>query len=285
MSSFEQLQDFVGREQSTWDGLAPFPARALAAMLDHTQLPQSGDALPPLWHWLYFLDPAAAGATGDDGHRRTGEFLPPAPLPRRMWAAGAVEIARPLRLGRTAERISRIASIDVKRGKSGQLVFVNVQHELRQDDMFCLRELQTLVYRERSPGPEPLGPGQAAATEADWSRSFEPSAVQLFRFSALAYNGHRIHYDRAYATGVEHYPGLVVQAPLLVVLLLDLLPPELAASVRDLRFRALRPSFDLGTLSLRGKREHGEIALWSADHENYIGMQAQATLADARGLP
>jgi 3-methylfumaryl-CoA hydratase len=202
-----------------------------------------------------------------------------------MWAAGAIELVRPLRLGRAAEKISRIASIDVKRGKSGQLVFVNVDHELRQDEVSCLRERQTLVYRELPQNPEPLGPGEAAATSADWSRSFEPAAVQLFRFSALTYNGHRIHYDRAYATAVEHYPGLVVHGPLLVVLLLDLLPPELAASARNLRFRAVRPSFDLGPVSLRGKRERDEIALWSADHENYVGMQAQLTLADARGIP
>jgi len=284
MSGFERLEEWVGREQRTRDGLAPFPARALAAMLDHAQLPQSGDALPPLWHWLYFLDAVTANATGADGHAGTGGFLPPAPLPRRMWAAGSLELNRPLRLGRAADKISRIASIDVKSGKSGQLVFVHVDHELRQDEISCLRERQTLVYRDLPPGPRPLGSGEAAATVADWSRSFEPSAVQLFRFSALTYNGHRIHYDRPYATGVEHYPGLVVHAPLLVILLLDLLPPELAASARSLRFRAVRPSFDIGPVSLRGKREHNEIALWSADHENFVGMQAQLSLTDTRGI-
>lgn len=285
MNSLEDLKGWVGREQRVHDALIPFPARALAAMLDHAHLPEEGDMLPPVWHWLYFLDAAAGRDTGADGHLRRGNLLPPVPLPRRMWAAGAIEVDRPLRIGRVAERLSRIASVDIKKGKSGLLVFVHVDHELLQDGASCVRERQTLVYRDLPQAPAALGPGEVAASAADWSRSFEPAAVQLFRFSALTYNGHRIHYDRAYAMGVEHYPGLVVHGPLLMVLLLDLLPPELGASTRQLRFRAVRPSFDLGALQLRGKRAHNEIALWSADHENFLGMQAQLVLDDPQSAP
>jgi 3-methylfumaryl-CoA hydratase len=275
------LQLWVGRQSVAADPMTPFGARAFAALLDRAPVARNGDALPLAWHWLYFLEAPSMAATGVDGHPQTGDFLPPVPLPRRMWAAGAVAIERPLRLGEQAERRSTIVAIDAKNGKSGPLVFVTLEHCVTQGGSVCVREEQTLVYREGAQHPAPLPPGESAQVAAEWSRSFVPSAVMLFRFSALTYNAHRIHYDREYATEVEFYPSLVVHGPLLLLQLLDLVErgdsPTPLASVR---FRAVRPSFVDAPLHLRAWRDRDSIALCSADGDNFIGMSAVARERD-----
>lgn len=277
----DYLRGWVGREQRVTDSLPLFPARALAAALDNASLPNSGDALPPTWHWLYFLDTPTAAGTGSDGHPRKGGFLPPVPLPRRMWAAGALDISQPLRLGIPAEKISTVRSIELKEGKSGALVFVNLEHRVYQDGKLCISEDQNLVYRALPTGPAPLPAGEPAPVEADWSRALQPDPVLLFRFSALTYNGHRIHYDRDYAMREEFYPGLVVHGPLLATLLADLvLREQPAAKISQFRFRAVRPAFDMNPLRLQGQRDGITIRLCSVDHENYIGMSATAVLRD-----
>jgi 3-methylfumaryl-CoA hydratase len=273
------LQPWIGRQVIAEDAMNPFGARALAALLDHARAPDPGDALPLAWHWLYFLDAPSTVATGPDGHPRTGHFLPPIPLPRRMWAAGALELDRPLRLGRPAQRRSTIVAIDAKHGKTGPLVFVTLQHAITQEGAVCIREQQTLVYRAAAQASSAMPPGEPAGIGADWSRTVVPSSVLLFRFSALTYNAHRIHYDREYATGVEAYPGLVVHGPLLVIQLLDLVehgtaPTRLAA----VRFRAVRPSFVDAPVHLRARREADSIVLWSADEQNQVGMSAVAAV-------
>lgn len=279
----EYLQTWVGREQRTVDALPVFPARALAAALDHTHLPEAGDALPPGWHWLYFLETPSAAATGGDGHPRKGGFLPPVPLPRRMWAAGALDIKQPLRLGIPAEKNSTVRSVQMKTGKSGTLIFVTLEHRLLQKDQLCITEEQNLVYREAPCGPVPLPTGEPAPMSADWSRTLQPDPVQLFRYSALTYNGHRIHYDRDYAVREEFYPGLVVHGPLLATLLLDLVARENPSQrVASFRFRAQRPTFDFNPLHLCGKRDGATVHLWSADADNLIGMSATAKLGDSQ---
>lgn len=278
----EHLKTWVGREQRHRTILSPFPAQALAAVLDHERPPQTGEALPPSWHWLYFLETPTSAGTGDDGHPRKGGFLPPVPLPRRMWAAGSVDIAKPLRLGLPAEKHSTIRSVELKGGKTGALVFVGLEHHLHQDGELCIREEQTLVYRSMPNGPAALPAGESAAMPADWTRTIEPDPVLLFRFSALTYNGHRIHYDRDYATREEFYPGLVVHAPLLVTLLLDLaLEKGAGIPLVRFRFRAVRPTFDSGPVRLCGRHEGREVTLWSADHENCVGISATAVRGDA----
>jgi 3-methylfumaryl-CoA hydratase len=275
------LQAWVGREQQSTDPLTPFPARALAAALDHGRLPNMGDPLPPSWHWLYFLDSPSTAGTGVDGHPHKGGFLPPVPLSRRMWAAGSIDVRRPLRLGKTAERRSTIRSIEYKSGKSGELVFVTVDHRVHQQSELCIREEQTLVYRAKPAERTPLPHGEEAPTAADWSRVFEPDPVLLFRYSALTYNSHRIHYDRKYAVHEELYPALVVHAPLLVTLLLDLvLQQYVGLPVMGIRFRALRPTFDSAPVRLAARRTDRRVALWSADSENYVGLSATAELGE-----
>jgi 3-methylfumaryl-CoA hydratase len=277
----DYLRAWVGREQRVAEILSPFPARAIAAMLDHSTLPDVGDPLAPSWHWLYFLDTPTTASTDTDGHPRKGEFLPPVPLPRRMWAAGSLDIVQPLRLGLLAEKCSTIRSVELKSGKTGALVFVGIDHQIRQNDLICVREEQTLVYRamphERTAPPQ----GGAGPMDADWSQIFEPNPVLLFRFSALTFNAHRIHYDRDYATREEFYPGLVVHAPLLATLLLDLVSHQNPGMpLSQFRFRAVHPTFDLGSVRLHGKREGNHVTLWSADHQNCVGMRASAILEE-----
>lgn len=276
----DHLRQWVGRERTTVDDLHPFPAQALANALDHSAPMTAGGVLPPSWQWLYFLDTPSASVTGRDGHPKLGEFLPPAPLPRRMWAAGAMQIERPLRLGTPATRRSVIRSVDAKSGKSGSLVFVTLDHEISQDGLLCLGEEQNLVYREMPSAPAPLPPGEAAPSDADWSRIVTPDPVLLFRYSALTYNSHRIHYDRHYAVDREFYPALVVHGPLLATLLLNLAKTNLdGASITAFQFRAVRPTFDTHPFTVNGKRDGQHLKLWSADHEGNLCVSATASLA------
>lgn len=276
----DKLRQWIGREQIAQDTLDPFPARALSAALDHAEPSVAGDALPAGWQWLYFLETARASATGSDGHPKLGGFLPPVSLPRRMWATGSMEVLQPLKLGQAATRTSKIKSVDAKSGKSGALVFVTLEHQLSQDGELCIREEQNLVYREMASDPAPLPPGEAAPGDVDWSRDITPDPVLLFRYSALTFNGHRIHYDRPYAMAQEFYPGLVVHGPLQATLLLDLLHQQLPdATLASFRFRAMRPAFDGAPLKLCGKRDGDSVKLWTADPDGFICMNATARLA------
>ena len=270
------LQQWVGRRESREQHLDPFPARALAGLLDRADPPGEGDALPLPWHWLYFLDAPSRAGTGADGHPKRGGFLPPVPLPRRMWAAGELSVQTPLRLGRAARKTSTVRSVELKQGKAGALVFVTVAHELEQGGRACLSELQHIVYREAPSAPAPLPSGETGPANAAWQSALTPDAVMLFRYSALSYNGHRIHYDRDYATREEFYPGLVVHGPLLATLLLELAARERPeAQPRHFSFRAMRPAFDGEPLRLHGQPEGAGAALWTTDAQGHIGMSAQ----------
>lgn len=277
------LNAWVGRGETAHDVAHATPALALAATLDHAPSAWPvGRALPPLWHWLYFLPLHRQSAIDVDGHPRRGGFLPPVPLPRRMWAGSQFRFHAPLRIGDALRRVSTIESISDKDGRSGRLVFVKVRHQVFRDDRTeaALTEFHDIVYRE-SPAP-----GAAAATvqpgpaEALWQHTLVPDAVLLFRFSALTFNGHRIHYDRPYATGAEGYPGLIVHGPLIATLLLDALHQEVPeAQVRGFAFKALRPSFDGQPLRLCGTpaADGRSLHLWAGDEIGSLAMDAHVT--------
>lgn len=275
----DHLRTWVGRERVRRDPLAPFPAQALAAVLNREVLPECGEALPPAWQWLYFHEPVRQRDLGDDGHPRTGDFLPPVPLPRRMWASGEFSVARPLRLGEPAERRSRVAAVDLKQGASGALVFVTLEHHTEQGGRHCLAERQYLVYRDMPTGPAVPPTGETAEAQAAFRVPLAADPVLLLRYSALTYNAHRIHYDRDYATWEERYPALVVHGPLLATLLAEqaaLRAP--GQSVGRFRFRALRPAFDIDQLQLCGRRDGNELALWVENQDGFPTMTATATL-------
>ncbi len=274
------LRTWVGREQASEQVIDPFPARAQAGLLDHPHAPAAGDPLPLPWHWLYFLETPARAQLGPDGHPQRGGFLPPVPLPRRMWAAGRMQAHAPLVIGRPARKVSTVRRVDLKEGKSGPLIFVTVDHDLSQDGRLCVHEEQDIVYREAPAGPAPLPPGEPAPAQSAWERALQADPVLLFRYSALTYNGHRIHYDHEYAREVEFYPGLVVHGPLLAAWLLDLLHAHRpGARVTAFSFRALRPAFDGATLALCGAPTAQGADLWTRDEAGFIGMRASATLA------
>lgn len=273
----DHLREWVGRRQEAEQRIDPFPAQALAGLLDRAQAPSVGDPLPLPWHWLYFLETPARAAIGVDGHPGRGGFLPPVPLPRRMWASGEIDIEAPLRIGDDACKVSTVRSVELKQGQSGPLVFVTVEHVLSQKGRTCLKELQHIVYREAPTVAAALPPGASAKDAATWRSDWTADAATLFRYSALTYNGHRIHYDRDYATQQEHYPALVVQAPLLATLLLDLAQRAAPASrIVRFDFRAQRPAFDTDALTLNGvPGEDGRGArLWTADGQGALGMSA-----------
>ncbi|MCY1262344.1 Mesaconyl-C(4)-CoA hydratase [compost metagenome] len=273
------LRSWVGKECVRQDPLTPFPARALAAALDREILPEAGDPLPPAWQWLYFHETVRQRDLGEDGHPRTGDFLPPVPLPRRMWASGEFFCERPLLLGEPAERRSVVSSVELKQGASGALVFVGVEHHIQQGGRRCLFERQQLVYRAVPSGPAPLPAGETASGEADFRVPFRPAPLLLFRYSALTYNGHRIHYDRDYATTCEHYPALVVHGPLLATLLAEQVVRQVPQQAIDsFRFRAMRPAFDSDRLQLCGRRSGSSLELWTENQEGFVTMQATATL-------
>ena len=286
-AALAHLQTWQGKSETLHDSITAVPLAALSATLDRDDpAPAPGTAVPPLWHWLYFLPHARASEIGPDGHPRRGGFLPPVPLPRRMWAGGRLswEASNPLRVGQQVQRQSTIESVKHKAGRTGELLFVLVRHRLSNADGLSLTEEHDIVYRsaaqpgEAAPAPQrPRLDGQAA-----WSRTIVPDAVLLFRYSALTFNGHRIHYDRKYVTEVEGYPGLIVHGPLIATLLLDLLRRQLPqAPVARFEFRAVRPTFDLHPFSVHGRPspDGKTVELWAQDHEGWLTMQGTATLA------
>lgn len=278
----EHLQQWVGKSMEMHDDISLFQCRALAAALNNLTLPEKGDALPPFWEWMYFLTTPAGVETGPDGHPDKGGFLPPVPLPRRMWAAGEASYEKPLLIGEPAHRVSTIDSVELKEGSTGTLVFVNVRHDIYQNEDLCISQTQNIVYREASASKEfVLPPGKPAPTAAAFSDTITPDPVLLFRYSALTYNGHRIHYDRSYTTEVEGYPALLVHGPLLTTLLLELPRKHLAGRrIKQFSFRAMRPTFDSHDFSVAGVAEGNDLKLWSADFENFLCMSIEATLAD-----
>jgi 3-methylfumaryl-CoA hydratase len=276
------LQQWVGKTETLQDTIAPGLAAALAATLDR-DAPAAGDGLPPLWHWIYFWSVAPQSGLGPDGHPRRGGFLPPVPLPRRMWAGGRLAFTAPLTIGEAATRSSRIASVEAKSGASGQLAFVTVRHEIAQQGRIALTEEHDIVYRDLPPPGAPQPAGKPAPSDAAFSRDIVPDAVLLFRYSALTFNGHRIHYDRSYVTGVEGYPGLIVHGPLIATLLLDLLHRNLPdARVESFAFRAVGPLFDIDPFRVCGKpgADGKTIALWAQNHRGELAMQAEAKIAN-----
>jgi 3-methylfumaryl-CoA hydratase len=278
------LHAWIGRREILHDTVTAAPLVGLTATLDRpAETFATGTPLPPLWHWLLFLPMHRQSEIGPDGHARRGGFLPPVPLPRRMWAGSQFEFRSPVRVGDTIARTSTIENLTTKEGRTGKLVFVKVRHELRCNDQEepAIVEFHDIVYRDAK-GPNDMEPPpQAAAQGAPWQREIVPDAVLLFRYSALTFNGHRIHYDRRYVTEVEGYPGLIVHGPLIATLLMDLLRRHLpAADVATFRFKAVRPTFDLHPFRVNGAMQADDkaVKLWAQDHEGWLTMDAVATL-------
>lgn len=259
MSEFE---DWIGRSISVTDVLEPARSNALDVALGGEGAGRAGDALPLLHHWLYFWDVKPPQGLGVDGHPAKGGFLPPVPLPRRMWAGGRVSFVKPLLLGQTVTKTSTIIAIKEKTGSTGRLVFVTVRHDLDAGDGVAVSEEQDLVYREPASAMLPA-PAAAPAPDALWREEVNPDSVLLFRYSALTMNGHRIHYDRSYAMEEEAYPGLVVHGPLQATLLVLLAARHLDAPVTGFDFRGQQPAFDGVPLHVCGQATEDGAEVWT----------------------
>ena len=274
------LARWIGRSETREDLVAAAPLAGLSALLDRDDpAPRQGDAIAPLAHWLYFLPTDRQSDLGRDGHARRGGFLPPVPLPRRMWAGSRIEFLRPLHVGARVERRSIIRDVSRKEGRSGTLVFVTVRHEISDANGLALTDEHDIVYRGE--GGAAAAPVAAPAGEA-WRREVRPDPVLLFRYSALTFNSHRIHYDSLYATGIEGYPGLVVHGPLIATLLVDLLRRNRpGAQLLRYSFRAMRPLFDTAAFTVCGLPDEAarRAHLWTRDAQGAITMEASAQWA------
>jgi 3-methylfumaryl-CoA hydratase len=276
------LRQWVGRTRTDRDELGVRHARLMAATLG---LPAAalaeGTRLPPLWHWLYFLEGLPPDELGRDGHPARGGFLPPVPLANRMWAGGRVRFLAPLRLGMTVDKRSTVTAVEHKLGRSGgDLVFVTVRHELEAAGEPLLTEEHDIVYRD----PAPAGrPARAAAVPAppaapERSKPFVPDSTLLFRYSALTFNGHRIHYDADYCREVEGYAGLVVHGPLSATLLAGFAEEVAGRELRAFSYRGRRPAV-LGTpLTLNAAARADHLAAWTALPDGGVSMAAEAWL-------
>ena len=270
--------DWIGRSETREDTITAAPLAALSALLDRDDPPpRDGDAAPPLAHWLYFLPVYRQSQAGPDGHAIKGGFLPPVDLPRRMWAGSRLEFLRPLRVGSSVRRVSTIRDVAEKQGRSGRLVFVTVRHEVSDAGGLVLSDEHDIVFRGESalaatPVPAPAG--------EKWRREIQPDPVLLFRYSAVTFNSHRIHYDHPYVTRVEGYPGLVVHGPLIATLLVDLLRRNVPEAIlKTYAFRAVRPLYDTASFSTCGLPDPGArgAKLWTRDGEGAVTMEATAT--------
>lgn len=277
-------------EAETSDAISAPTVAALHDLLDAAgAAPGRGDALPPLWHWLAFRPVVPQRELGRDGHPRLGLLDPSGAPLRRMWASGAIALSGNLPVAAVLRRTSRVASAERKSGRSGEITFVQVVHHIEAGSAGTLDEQQLLAYRAPAAPTgapaRPVGPPAREAGEWAWQREVPIEPTLLFRFSALTYNAHRIHYDRPYATGVEGYPGLVVHGPLQAALLAELCrqhAPERTLVSFD--FRALAPAFDDGPLTVRARQ--GSADTWELQvlaHRGYITMTATAGFASVTG--
>jgi 3-methylfumaryl-CoA hydratase len=306
----DDFSSWIGRTEIVEDDISPATAQAAAATFDEDlEQFKAGVNLPPLWHWFYFLPKASQSKLGVDGHpqRETGSFMPPIPLPRRMFAGARLTWHRPLLVGRLARREAEILDVRRKSGRSGELAFVTVAYRYFQEKRvvgtlrvptdphtecagyyeghdegldLCIEEEQDIVYRE--PGA-PLPPPEVVelpdVPDGAWAQAVMPDTRLLLRFSALTFNAHRIHYDRPYATSEEGYPGLVVHGPLTAMLLLKLVRENTGQAIASFSFRSQMPLFDLAPFRLVGLLENGCVELQAQGPDAKKAMVATAELA------
>jgi 3-methylfumaryl-CoA hydratase len=276
------VTEWIGRTESVHDELAAAQTLAAAATFDDPILTEARPrAIPPLWHWFYFLPRASQSVLSADGHPMRGGFMPPIALPRRMFAGSRVTFHAPLRPSVVARRDGEIRNVVMKDGKSGALAFVTVGYRIWQGDTLCVEEEQDIVYREQgAPLSAPVVTAFSATPPDAWTRVVTPDSRLLFRFSALTFNAHRIHYDRAYATRDEGYPGLVVHGPLNAVLLANLIRAHTPRPITHFAFRGVAPVFDLAPFQLVAHCTGRDVACDVRGPDGAVALTATATLGD-----
>ena len=271
MSSTD-LSAWLGKQQTVVDRMDPGHAARIAVTLGDP-IPEVGMKMPPLWHWAFFLETVPIAQTGLDGHPARGSFLPPADNRNRMWAGGRVSFNGSLAVGVEAHKTSTVTAIQEKKGRTGSLLFVTVKHDIEQRGKLLVSEEQDIVYREPSP---PKLQGTEPAPASQWSELVDPSPVLLFRYSAVTFNSHRIHYDHPYVTQTEGYPGLVIHGPLIATMMCRAFAhAHPTAALKHLSYRGLRPLIAPKGFSVAGAvTAPGEAKLW-AEQDATLAHQAE----------
>ena len=275
----EKLKEWIGRKESDVDYVTVPAVHRLAATLDRGDpMPKMGDPLPVGWHQILFPRVVRQSQIGADGHPERGDFLPPVPLPRRMFAGKRTTFHADLKVGDAVRRESVIMEVNIKQGRTGQMVFVTVKTDMTSPRGLAITEEQDFVYREAAPGGTPPQPPQPAPGKAVWSRVVTPDPVMLFRYSALTFNGHRIHYDLPYVTKVEGYPGLVMNGGLTTLLAFELARTHASTPIRYISSRNVRALFANQPITLGGEPslDNKTATLWALNPDGALALTAEA---------
>ncbi len=278
-NDLETLQTWIGRTAEVTEHISTAACQRLEHTLDLEPRLADGDPLPPLWHFISHLPEASTADLDVDGHPKRGGFLPPVALPRRMWAGGRFRFNGDLHLGEEVTKRSTIANVEMKQGRTGSLCFVTVHHDLMVGDDVRISEEQDLVYKQDAAPGTPAPTPKPAPDNAEFSQTISPSEALLFRYSALTFNSHRIHYDRQYAQEVEGYPSLVFHGPLTATLLAGLAVQESGKKLATFSFRGMAPLFEDRPFTISGAADGDNLELWAATPDGGLAMKATATVA------
>jgi 3-methylfumaryl-CoA hydratase len=279
----ERLRDWIGRSELVEERAVARPIRALMALLDKPAEPKEGDPIGPLGHWCFFQPHAPASEIGPDGHPRRGGFMPPVPLPRRMFGGARTTYIKPLLIGERMRREGRITDVNIKGGRTGTLVICTVKYSFHGESGLAMEEEHDIIYRDNPPANASdgnVGKTNPAPNDHAWIQTITPDPVMLFRYSSATFNGHRIHYDRKYVTEVEGYPGLIVHGPLTATFLLELaLAHNPGKALTAFSFQARAPLFDTAPFRVAGKPAASGAELWSITPQGTVGTVATAKFA------
>jgi 3-methylfumaryl-CoA hydratase len=281
-SQLDSLKDWIGRTESQVDQVTIPAVHRLAATLDRSDpMPRSGDPLPAAWYSIFFPRVVVQSEIGADGHPKRGDFLPPVPLPRRMFAGRRTTFHAELRIGDEVRKDSTITSVTAKKGRQGLMVFVTVRAAISCPRGLAITEERDIVYRGETDLKLPPAQPQPAPGNAVWSRSITPDEVMLFRYSALTFNGHRIHYDHRYVTGVEGYPGLVMNGGLTTLFLYELARAHAKGSIVEMNSRNVRPLFVNQPIALCGEpgADGATARLWAMDPAGALALSGEVRIA------
>lgn len=281
----EALKEWIGKSETAEERADAGRMHGLAALLDKPGVPKEGDAIGPMGNWCYFTPRVPASEIGPDGHPARGGFMPPVPLPRRMFGGFRATYHKPLIIGEMMQREARITDVQIKQGSTGTLVICTVRNSFSGENGLAIEEDHDYVYRGNPPADakdKSGGSGKTPTAPADhaWSKTITPDPVMLFRYSAVTFNGHRIHYDRKYVTEVEGYPALVVHGPLIATLLVELaLDSNPGRTLQKFDFQARAPLFDNAPFTVAGKPTENGCSLWSTTPAGTYSARATAVFA------
>jgi len=278
-ADLEHLKNWIGKTEEVEDVVTIFQVQGLRALFDNATVPKDGDPCGPMDHWCFFNPRVPASEIGADGHPKRGGFMPPVPLPRRMFGGCRATYHQPFRVGEKVHRKNTISDVVIKPGRTGTLVICTVKVEMSGQNGLAIVEEQDIVYRDNPPVDAKDGNvGKTAGAPADhqWIATITPDPVMLFRYSAVTFNGHRIHYDHQYATEVEGYPGLIVHGPLTAShMLYTAIKQFPGQEVARFAFQARSPLFDIAPFKVAGKRnDDGTCSLWSVTPDGNVGTLA-----------